>query len=147
MKFRLSFFRILGTLLLVSAVTGLQAQMDSIESKKVPVTDGGKPGNIILKTIPTATDPVKISGNGIPREKYVVQLARFVDMNENARAQPFPKGTFLWINPDYTQETMLLAGFYDSLEEAKAAAKAWRQKNKMFAGAFARSKPFLIMYE
>ena len=147
MKFRLSFLRILGTMIMVAAVTALQAQVDSIESKKVPVTDGGEPGNIILKTIPTAKDPVKISGNGLPREKYVVQLARFVDMNENARMEPFPKGTFLWINPDYTQETMLLAGFYDSLDEARAAAHAWRKKNKMFAGAFARSKPFLIMYE
>ncbi|MDP4711437.1 MAG: hypothetical protein NWR67_03045 [Saprospiraceae bacterium] len=139
--------RFSGMLLFVFAVFTAQAQADTIESKKVPITDGGKPGAIILKTIPTAKDPVKISGNGTPREKYVVQLARFISMDKGALEQSFPKGTFLWINPDYGQETMLLAGFYDSLEAAREAALAWRKKNKMFAEAFARSKPFLIMYE
>lgn len=121
----------------------LQAQ---VSSEKYSMNDGGAPGAIILKKIPVSADGVKISGEGKPRAKFVVQLARFESMSQDSLPEQFPKGTFLWISPDHPEETMLLAGFFDSYEEAKAASLNWR-KNKMFTDAFARSKPFLILYE
>lgn len=121
----------------------LQAQ---VSSEKYSMKDGGKPGALIVKKVIVNEDGVRISGDGKPRAKFVVQLARFESMNQDSLPEQFPKGTFLWISPDHPEETLLLAGFFDSFEEAKAATLDWR-KNKMFAKAFARTKPFLILYE
>lgn len=97
------------------------------------------------KGIPMAGDR-EIKGDGTPRSLFVVQLARFEFME--GIPEKFPKGAFLWINPDLRSEKLLLAGFFESFEEAEAAAKKWKKKDgKMFATAFARPKPFMVIYE
>lgn len=141
-----SFFRFFFLLSFVATGFPLLAQMDSIDHRKVMVKDGGESRAVIMKSIPLATDAVRITGTGKPREKFVVQLARFESMSQQALPQEFPKGTFLWISPDHPEETILMSGFYDSYEDARLAAAKWRQQ-EMFKKAFPRSKPFMIVYE
>ena len=95
------------------------------------------------KTISYQKNP-EIRGDGLPTKMYVVQLARFEDLAQIPSS--FPKGTFLWVNPDHPQEKFLLTGYFGSLEEAKKAATTWKKRPE-FAGAFARSTPFIVMYE
>ena len=95
------------------------------------------------KDVPVKVNP-RIVGNGVPTKLYVIQLARFEVMG--TIPSKFPKGTFLYINPDHPKEKWLLVGFYDSYEDARVAAKEWK-KNPMFKGAYARSKPFMVRYD
>ena len=60
--------------------------------------------------------------------------------------EAFPKGTFLWINPDLRSEKFLLAGFFETFEDADIAARKWK-KQEIFEQAFARPKPFMVLYE
>lgn len=98
---------------------------------------------ILAKGIPR-NPHVKVSGDGKPKALYVVQLARFEFMK--GVPEEFPKGSFLWINPDLRSEKLLLSGFYDTYEDANEAALEWK-KQKQFSRAFARPKPFMIVYE
>ena len=88
--------------------------------------------------------PSKKSRDGIPTKMYVVQLARFEEMHDLPKT--FPKGTFLWANPDHKNEKLLLSGFYGSYQEAMEAANLWK-RHEQFANAFARYDPFLIRYD
>ena len=94
--------------------------------------------------IPIRTDLPRVGGQGLPSYFYVVQLARFERMHQIP--EQFPKGTFLWMNPDDPKEMILYAGFYGSLEDAKFEAKKWKA-NPMFPGAYAKPNPFLIKYD
>lgn len=95
------------------------------------------------KDIPKRLGPT-ITGTGLPTELYVIQLARFEDLD---RFPPeFPEGTFLLSSPDHPEEKILFAGYYGSLEEAKKAVATWR-KNPMFESAFARKTPLIVRYD
>lgn len=99
----------------------------------------------LVKDVPVAKNP-QVRGDGRPTSLYVVQLARFEDME--AIPSTFPKGTFLWNSHDHLNEKILFAGYYSSLAEARAAAEDWKKVNgKMFPGAFARPIPFIVRYD
>ncbi|TAE50057.1 MAG: hypothetical protein EAZ89_12910 [Bacteroidetes bacterium] len=108
---------------------------------------GSVPGAVgtysLQKEVPDR-EPPKITGNGKPVNLYVVQLARFEEMTTIPPS--FPQGTFLWANPDHINEKLLLSGFYNSYQEAVAAAAVWKKKY-MFKDAFARTKPFITQYQ
>ena len=107
----------------------------------------GENGSYILtKSIPDRLPP-EIMGKGIPVGRYVVQLARFEEMSWDKVPTRLPKGTFLWINPDHSDEALLLAGFYNTYADAEKAAEQWKKKGKAFADSFAREKPFFVEYK
>lgn len=97
----------------------------------------------LYKDVPVRKN-MEVQGTGTPTALYVVQLARFEDMDYIPST--FPKGTILFINQDHSNEKFLYAGFYNSAAEASAAAKKWKQ-NAMFKGAFPRALPFLVRYD
>lgn len=100
---------------------------------------------LLEKEVPKRPDYLVFDQNGSARPQFVIQLARF----ENIAAIPesFPKGSFLWLNPDHQNEALLLHGkFYSSFEKAQADALRIRGKG-LYPGAFARTKPFLVKYE
>lgn len=126
------------SLLIVAAIPSLQAQVDARAGQ---TRDGGTMRR--MKDIPIRINPI-IQGDGTPTYLYVIQLARF----ENMEGIPstFPKGTFLWVNPDYRSEMLLLSGFYEDRDKAYADAQVWKKK-KEFKGAFVRAKPFMVRYD
>lgn len=86
----------------------------------------------------------RVTGNGLPTELYVIQLARFETMDRFPNE--FPKGTFLLSSPDHPDEKVLFAGYYASLAEARQAVADWK-KDPMFSGAFARPTPLIVRYD
>lgn len=129
---------ILFSLLIVAAIPSLQAQ---VESRVGQTRDGETVRR--MKDIPVRVNPI-IQGDGSPTYLYVIQLARF----ENMEGIPstFPKGTFLWVNPDYRSEMLLLSGFYEDRDKAYSDAQVWKKKIE-FKGAFVRAKPFMVRYD
>ncbi len=108
--------------------------------------DRGENGSYILtKSIPDRLPP-EIRGSGVPVGLYVVQIARFEEMSWDKVPSRLPKGTFLWINPDHSDEALLLAGFYNTFKDAENAAKEWKKRGKAFEKSFAREKPFFVEY-
>jgi hypothetical protein len=98
----------------------------------------------VVKSVPDRNPP-KIEGDALPTRLYVVQLARFEEMY--AVPPRFPKGTFIWANPDNKNEKMLYAGFYYSIEEATKAAAEWKKKGIEYKDAFARPEPWIVRYD
>ena len=132
-------FTTLGLVLgLIFASSSAFAQVETVSG---PTRDGK--AMKITKDIPIRKNPV-VKGDGQPTYLYVVQLARFVDMDYIPAE--FPKGTFLWISPDNSEETLLLSGFFSTYEEANADVKNWTG-NPAFKGCFARKLPFLVRYD
>ena len=128
------------TLFLLFLIYGVQAQVYSTKER-------GENGSYILtKSIPDRLPP-EIIGKGVPVGRYVVQIARFEEMSWDKVPTRLPKGTFLWINPDHSDEALLLAGFYNTYADAEKAAEQWKKKGKAFAFAFAREKPFFVEYK
>ncbi len=125
--------------LLFSSVYVAQAQVKATKLR----TKGGD--FLLSKEIPDRTKP-EITGKGVPVGLYVVQLARFEEMSWDDVPLRLPKGTFLWINPDHDEEALLLAGFFNTFDEAEKAAEKWKRKGKEFNEAFAREKPFMVEY-
>ena len=115
-------------------------QAQKIKEYSTATRDGGF---YLQKEVPSERNPI-IQGDGVPTKLYVIQLARFEDMPRIPSS--FPKGTFLWSNPDHPREKLLLVGYYDSLGNAEKAAAAWR-KNRTFSKAFVRQEPFIIRYD
>ena len=93
------------------------------------------------KEVPYRENP-EIKGNGVPTNLYVVQLARFEDLEEIPKT--FPKGTYLWLSPDHPREKLLVSGFYETYAKANAAANQYK-KLKEYRGAFARL--FMVRYD
>lgn len=102
-----------------------------------------QPTFLLRKEVPTQLNP-PIKGSGKPTYMYVVQLARFEELGKIPAT--FPKGTFLWVNPDIPTEMLLLSGFYNSYKEAIAGANTWKKK-PLFEAAFARKNPFMVRYD
>jgi hypothetical protein len=127
----------LALMLLFAAIPAFS----QVEAVKGPTRDGS--AMKLTKDVPIQKNP-QINGTGQPTYMYVVQLARFVDMDYIP--SEFPKGTFLWVSPDHNSETLLLSGFFSTYEEASADVKNWKGKPE-FKAAFARKMPFLIRYD
>lgn len=133
-----TFFSLLVLALLAFVPTSdLMAQVSSTAAK----TRGNS--HRLIKDIPIRELP-EVRGDGKPTLLYVVQLARFEDMDYIPST--FPKGTFLWASADHPGEKILYAGYYASLEEARKAAVVYK-KQKMFQGAFPVNMPFIVRYD
>lgn len=142
MKAIFSFSHLLIGLIFCSLfLGGVLSSQAQVTARKGALRDGGAVR--LQKDIPVRLNPV-IEGNGQPTYLYVIQLARF----ENMKGIPstFPKGTFLWVNPDHRSEMLLLTGFYEDRDKAYADAQVWKKKVE-FKGAFVRAKPFMIRYD
>lgn len=138
MKVTVIFKHIFFSLLILAALPSLQAQVDARSGQ---TRDGETVRR--MKDIPVRVNPI-ITGDGTPTYLYVIQLARFEDME--GIPSTFPKGTFLWVNPDYRSEMLLLSGFYEDRDKAYSDAQAWKKKAE-FKGAFVRAKPFMVRYD
>lgn len=126
-------------------LSGLLLGLLSVDAQVSSASGAARDGSSIRrqKDIPVNPGPL-IQGNGQPTKLYVIQLARFESMN--GIPSTFPKGTFLWVNPDHRSEMLLLAGFYDDPDKAYAASKQWKKKAE-FKKAFVRAKPFMVRYD
>ena len=126
-------------LLAIFPQADLQAQVRSFTGKT------SSNSHRLVKDVPVAKNP-QVRGDGRPTSLYVVQLARFEDME--SIPSTFPKGTFLWNSHDHLNEKILFAGYYSSLAEARASVEKWKKANGgMFPGAFARPIPFIVRYD